>query len=277
MKHHGVALTCVLVSAFVAACGGGNAARDGGTTGSAGSPAVDPVPAAGSRVEGKEFGAAAEPALLRFDFDDDAIGAVPNGFTSVHSGHGAEGMWRVVEAPDAPSGRQAVAQIVADRTGSRYPLLVLDSPMARDVELQVAGKPISGTVDQAIGLIWRYQDANNYYVVRANALEDNVVLYKMEAGKRSDIDLKGRGSTYGLDVEIPRETWSRLGVRIQGNLFTVFLNGRELFQVEDDTFVDAGRVGLWTKADSVTWFDDLEVRVLDSSSSSGSADVGSGE
>jgi len=277
MKPQGSILTYVLVVAFVAACGGGDATPDGGTTGSAGSPAADPVPATGSGVEGKEMGAVAEPGLLRFGFDDDAIGAVPDGFTPVHSGHGAEGKWHVVEAPDSPSGRQAVAQIDADRTGSRYPLLVLDSPVALDVELQVAGKPISGAVDQAIGLIWRYQDADNYYVVRANALEDNVVLYKMEAGKRSDIDLKGRGSTYGLDVEIPRETWSRLGVRVQGNLFTVLLNGQELFQVEDDTFVDAGRVGLWTKADSVTWFDNLEVRVLDSSSSSDSADVGSGE
>ena len=277
MKHQRASLTCVLVVAFVAACGGGNAARDGGTTGGAGSPAADPVPAAGSGVEGKETGAVAEPGSLQFGFDDDAIGAVPDGFTPVHSGRGAEGVWRVVEAPDAPSGRQAVAQIDADRTGSRYPLLVLDSPVALDVELQVAGKPISGAVDQAIGLIWRYQNADNYYVVRANALEDNVVLSKMEAGKRSDIDLKGRGSTYGLDVEIPRETWSRLGVRVQGNLFTVLLNGRELFQVEDDTFVDAGRVGLWTKADTVTWFDNLEVRVLDSSISSDSADVESGE
>jgi hypothetical protein len=277
MKHQRSVLTSVLVVAFVAACGGGNAAPDGGTTGGAGSPAADPVPAAGSGVEGKEMGAAAEPGSLRFSFGDDAIGTVPDGFSPVHSGHGAEGIWRVVEAPDAPSGRQAVAQIDADRTGSRYPLLVLDSPVALDVELQVAGKPISGTVDQAIGLIWRYQDADNYYVVRANALEDNVVLYKMEAGKRSDIDLKGRGRTYGLDVEIPRGAWSRLGVRVQGDLFTVLLNGQELFQVEDDTFSGAGKVGLWTKADSVTWFDDLEVRVLDSSSSSDSAGVGSGE
>ena len=277
MEHQRSFLTCVLVLAFVAACGGGDAARYGGTTGSAGSPAADPAPAAGSGVEGKKTGAVVEPGSLRFGFDDDAIGVVPDGFTPVHSGRGAEGKWHVVEAPDAPSGRQAVAQIDADRTGSRYPLLVLDSPMALDVELQVVGKPISGTVDQAIGLIWRYQDADNYYVVRANALEDNVVLYKMEAGKRSDLDLKGRGRTYGLDVEVPRETWSRLGVRVQGNLFTVLLNGRELFQVEDDTFVAAGKVGLWTKADTITWFDDLEVRVLDSSSSTGSADVGSGE
>ncbi|MEE8525439.1 MAG: hypothetical protein V3T72_15995, partial [Thermoanaerobaculia bacterium] len=92
---------------------------------------------------------------------------------------------------------------------------------------------------------------------------DNVVLYKMEAGKRSDLDLKGRGRTYGLDVEVPSGTWSRLGVRVRGNLFTALLDGRELFQVEDDTFAGPGKVGLWTKADSVTWFDDFEMRSLD--------------
>jgi len=277
MKNQRAGLTCVLFVALVAACGGGDAAREGETAGSGGSPAADPAPAAGSGAEGGETGAVAEPGSLRFGFDADAIGTVPDGFTAVHSGRGVEGKWHVVEAPDAPSGGQAVAQIDADRTGSRFPLLVLDSLTAHDVELQVAGKPISGTVDQAIGLIWRYQDANNYYVVRSNALEDNVVLYKMEAGKRSDLDLKGQRRTYGLDVEVLRETWSRLGVRVQGNLFTVFLDGQELYQVEDDTFVDAGKVGLWTKADSVTWFDDLEVQVLDSSSSSDPAPVGSGE
>ncbi|HVS61891.1 MAG TPA: hypothetical protein VMT85_00175 [Thermoanaerobaculia bacterium] len=199
----------------------------------------------------------------RWAFDDDPLGSPPQGFTPVHSGQGAQGEWRVVEALDAPSGRQAVAQLDDDRTGNRFPLLVLDSLVGRDVELEVVGKPISGRKDQAMGVIWRYQDADNYYVLRANALEDNVVLYKMEAGKRSDLDLLGRGRTYGLDVEVPPESWSRLGVVVRGNLFTAFLDGRELFQVEDDTFTGPGKVGLWTKADSVTWFDDFAVRILD--------------
>jgi hypothetical protein len=199
----------------------------------------------------------------RLGFDQDEVGTVPRGFSAIHSGDGSPGRWQVVAAEDAPSGRQAVAQIDVDRTSYRFPLLVLDSPTVRDVALSVEGKPISGKVDQAIGLIWRYRDADNYYVVRANALEDNVVLYKMEAGRRSDLDLKGKGSTYGVDAEVPQDAWSRLGVRAKGNLFTVLLDGEELFQVEDGTFTEAGKVGLWTKADSVTWFDDLEVVVLD--------------
>lgn len=221
--------------------------------------------------EGAGTGDAAGSARQRFDFDQGALGTVPEGFSEVHSGDGAPGVWRVVAAEDAPSGSQVVAQTDSDRTNYRFPLLVLGSVIARDMELSVAGKPISGSKDQAIGLIWRYRDADNYYVVRANALEDNVVLYKMERGKRSDLDLRGQRSTYGLDAEVPKGAWSRLGVRVEGNLFTVFLDGRELFQVEDQTFTGAGKVGLWTKADSVTWFDDLDVVVLDAVESPDSA------
>ncbi len=210
-------------------------------------------------------------APLRFGFDDDPVGTIPGGFTPAHSRHGAEGRWEVVTAPDAPSGSRAVAQIDRDPTSYRFPLLVLDSVTARDVELSVAGKPISGAKDQAIGLVWRYQDPANYYVVRANALEDNVVLYKVERGERSDLPLVGKGRTYGVDVEVPEASWSTLGIRARGNQFTVIFNDRELFAVEDSTFPSAGKVGLWTKADSVTWFDDLEVAVLDAPAAEGAA------
>lgn len=229
----------------------------------------EPRPTPKTSDESTEAAMAEPQGWQRYGFDQDAVGGPPAGFTAVLSGNGKEGRWQVVTAADAPSGGQAVAQLDADRTGYRFPLLVLDSLTARDVELEVAGKPISGGIDQAIGLIWRYQNADNYYVLRANALEDNVVLYKMEAGKRSDLDLKGRGRTYGLDVEIPSGTWSRLGVSVRGNRFSARLDGRELFEVEDDTFAGPGQVGLWTKADSVTWFDDFGVRVLDGPAATG--------
>lgn len=202
-------------------------------------------------------------APLRFGFDADSVGAVPAGFSPAHTGRGAQGRWEVSAAPGAPSGSRAVAQLDADRTSYRFPLLVLDALRARDVDLAVAGKPVSGRTDQAFGLVWRYQDPDNYYVVRANALEDNVVLYKVEAGERSDLPLVGEGRTYGVDVDVPGAAWSTLRVRAVGNRFTVYLGDRELFAVEDDTFSAPGKVGLWTKADSVAWFDDLEVLVLD--------------
>jgi hypothetical protein len=125
--------------------------------------------------------------------------------------------------------------------------------------LGVKFKPISGRVDQAAGLVWRLKDANNYYIVRANALEGNVVLYKVQNGKRTDLPLKGEGKTYGKKVAVPSGQWSELRVVATGNLFEVYLSGRKLYEVEDNTFPQAGKVGVWTKADSVTHFDDLRV------------------
>lgn len=194
-----------------------------------------------------------------FDFEGDAPGAVPAGFSPALSGQGRPGVWRVLADPGAPSGTRVVAQTDGDRTNYRFPVLVVDATSARDVELSVRFKAVSGGKDQAAGLVWRYQDPQNYYVVRANALEDNVVLYKMEKGKRSDLDVKGTRASYGVDVEVGAGEWHELGVDVAGELFTVFLNGKKLFEVEDDTFSRAGQVGLWTKADSVTWFDDLRV------------------
>jgi hypothetical protein len=118
-------------------------------------------------------------------------------------------------------------------------------------------KPISGKEDQAGGLVWRFKDANNYYVVRANALEGNVVLYKTVDGKRSSLQVKGRMFGYGLDTQVPLGKWSTLRVDFQGTLFSVSFNGKKLFEVEDGSITGAGAVGLWTKADSVTAFDDV--------------------
>jgi hypothetical protein len=122
-------------------------------------------------------------------------------------------------------------------------------------------RPVSGRVDQAAGLVWRYQDADNYYIVRANALEDNVVLYKVQNGNRTDLPVKDEGRTYGKPAEVPAKEWSTLRVFAAGTRFDVYFNGRKLYEVEDSTFTRAGRVGVWTKADSVTHFDDITVTV----------------
>ena len=123
--------------------------------------------------------------------------------------------------------------------------------------VEVKINPVSGHEDQAGGIIWRVKDANNYYIVRANALEGNVVLYKTVDGKRSSLAVKGRMFGYGVDSKVPSRKWSTLRVEFSGKLFTVFFNGEKLFEVEDDTFNDGGGVGVWTKADSVTLFDDF--------------------
>ena len=195
-------------------------------------------------------------------FDDQKAGDPPRGFSCALTGQGRPGVWRVVRDETTGSRPNVLAQTDQDPTSYRFPVCVLDAVTATDVDVSVRFKPISGAKDQAAGLVWRYRDADNYYVVRANALEDNVVLYKVERGKRTDLDPKGSGLfAYGKKVDIPSGAWSTLRVVARGILFAVSVNDQQLFEVEDSTFSGPGRVGVWTKADSVTHFDDLSVAV----------------
>jgi hypothetical protein len=203
--------------------------------------------------------AAQTPARRVIDFESDKVGQAPAMFAFALTGSGRTGVW-VVQKDDAAKERgNVLAQTDADRTSYRFPVAVLSDVSAKDLDISVRFRPVSGGVDQAAGLVWRYQDANNYYIVRANALEGNVVLYKVEKGKRTDLPLKGSGRTYGKKAIVPKNTWSQMGVTVRGPLFTVSLNGQGLYEVEDTTFAGAGRIGVWTKADSVTYFDDLTV------------------
>lgn len=103
-------------------------------------------------------------------------------------------------------------------------------------------------------------DKENYYIVRANPLEDNVVLYKVQNGSRTSLPLIEKGETYGVNVEPMGNTWHILKLIVKGDLFTVFLNGKELFKVQDATFPGSGKIGIWTKADAVTYFDDFQIK-----------------
>ena len=190
------------------------------------------------------------------DFNQDPVDHAPKGFEFAHTaGVGKPGTW-VVQTDGA---NRVLAQTDADSTRARFPVAVLSDVSAADVDLSVRIKPISGRVDQAGGLVWRYQNPENYYLVRANALEDNVVLYKVENGKRTDLPLKREGRTYGRKVDVPAAQWSTLRVIAHGVVFAVYFNGAKLYEVEDATFAQPGQVGVWTKADSVTQFDDLTV------------------
>jgi len=193
------------------------------------------------------------------DFEKDKPGSPPAGFQTALTGSGKPGVWVVVEDSTAPAGHLVLAQTEADPTGYRFPVCVLDSVTAKDAEISVRFKAVSGREDQGAGIVWRYRDKDNYYVVRANALEGNVVLYKMQGGKRTDLPLKGEGRTYGKKSPVPSGKWSTLGINVKGDLFEVLLNGAKLYEVEDTSFPEAGKIGLWTKADSVIRFDDLRI------------------
>lgn len=195
-------------------------------------------------------------ATRKVDFSDDTVGQSPKGFEFGHTANvGKPGRW-VVQAEGLD---KYLAQTDPDSTRARFPVAVLSDVNVADIDLSVRFRPVSGRVDQAAGLVWRYRDQDNYYIVRANALEDNVVLYKVENGKRTDLPVKGEGRTYGKKAEVPARQWSTLRVVANGRLFEVYFNGTKLYDVEDATFTQPGKVGVWTKADSVTQFDDLAV------------------
>ncbi len=193
------------------------------------------------------------------DFNKDKAGEPPKGFSTALTGHGNAGVWVVTKDDASPNQGNVLAQTDPDATSYRFPLCIHDGVTAKDADISVKFKPVSGKKDQAAGIVWRYRDKDNYYIVRANALENNVVLYKVVNGMRIDLPLIGEGRTYGKKAKVPSGQWSTLRVTAKGNLFTVFLNGEKLYEVEDGTFTEAGKVGLWTKADSVTYFDDLKV------------------
>jgi len=201
---------------------------------------------------GSEAAEAGAREAITLDFDATAVGEPPSGFSAALTGGGGPVAWRVVEDATAPSGGKVLAQTSTDKTSSRFPLCVYEGLTAADVEVSVRFKPVSGTVDQAAGLVARYRDRDNYYIVRANALENNVRLYKVERGKRQQFA--------GADVKVPASVWQTLTWEVKGSHFRVFLNDDLLFEADDATFNNAGKVGLWTKADSVTYFDDLTVR-----------------
>jgi hypothetical protein len=195
------------------------------------------------------------------DFEKDKAGQPPGGFTLALTGKGKPGVWAIKKDEASPGQGNVLAQTDADSTSYRFPVAVFDGVSAKDLDVSVKFKPISGKVDQGAGIVWRYKDQDNYYIVRANALEGNVVLYKVENGRRTDLPLKDKGRTYGMKDKVPSGQWSTLRVVAQGNLFEVYNNGKKLYEVEDSTFTEAGKVGLWTKADSTIYFDDLQITV----------------
>src|ERR1019366_3574695 len=191
-------------------------------------------------------------------FDSDQIGKTPSGWTITMTHGGGAPNWSVTRDETAPSPPNVLEQLASDATSSRFPLAILDGFDAVDGSVRVKFKAVSGKGDQAAGLVWRYRDADNYYIARANALENNVVLYKVEKGQRTAIAPKGTPpNTYGVKHAVPSGTWRELSVGFHGNLFTVSFNGQKLLDAEDSTFTESGKVGLWTKADSVPYFDDF--------------------
>lgn len=203
---------------------------------------------------------ACSASAQRITFDSAKPGGAPLDWTVAMTHEGGPPKWEILPDPSAPSKPYVLAQTSTDKTSARFPLAIYKKASFTNGSLSVRFKAVSGERDQAAGLVWRYKDPDNYYIVRANALEDNVVLYKVEGGKRLSLEPKGTPSkTYGVKQKVPNQTWNTLKVSFEGAHFEVFFNASRIMEVEDTTFAAAGQVGLWTKADSVTYFDDFQV------------------
>lgn len=180
------------------------------------------------------------------------IGQTPPGWTVSMTNGGGPPRWEVLQDQSAPLHSNVLAQISKDPARDRLPLAIFDRLVLRDADVSVRIKPVAGHKGRCGGLIWRYLDANNYYVVRASALANSVDVWKVENGRRILI-------LPGVKHDIPVNGWAILKVSARGNRFRVYFNHRRLLEGVDNTFTAAGKVGLCTMADSIVYFDDFRV------------------
>jgi len=201
-----------------------------------------------------QAGSEEETRVVPFSSED--VGKLPAGWTADKTGHDVGSVWRVIADATSPSKTGYVLAQTAASPPRLFNLCVLDQSKYRDVEVRVVFKAMKGRIDQGGGIVWRYQDANNYYVARMNPLEDNYRCYKVVNGKRAQLATKEH-------LKVPTGEWHTLEIECVGNKIQCELDGKDVLEVKDDTFTKPGKVGLWTKADARTYFDGFVVEEAD--------------
>ncbi len=189
-----------------------------------------------------------------FPFAKSDLGKVPAGWKATQTNKGERSsIWKVVADASAPSKKGFALAQTAASPSAVFNICVANDTSFKDVEVNVAFKAIAGKKDQGGGIVWRYQDAENYYVARMNPLEDNYRLYKVVAGKRIQLDTKE-------DLVVPVGEWHTLKIKHVGDQIECFLDGKKILSAQDNTIAKSGQVGLWTKADAQTRFDNFTVQ-----------------
>jgi len=183
------------------------------------------------------------------NFENDLEGNVPKGFTQTATGAKQTNNWKIVN----DKGNKVVMQS-AKNEGDYYNLLVLDRPGYQNFIMSVKIKAVAGDEDQGGGMVWRYIDNNNYYIARYNPLENNYRFYKVVNGNRKQLK--------SVDYNIKSGVWFTMMIEMDGNKISCSLNGNKLIETTDDTYKAAGRVGLWSKADAQSYYDDLIIHSL---------------
>jgi len=228
MKAH--AKTLLILSCMIFASAASRAQKDGAETKK--SPAADSV---------KET----------FTFEDAKVGTTPKGFTVAETkGAGTPASWKVELVKDDAKHKNAL-KVESHNKEAVFNMLLSEKVYPADLDVSVQVMPMTGEDDQGGGLVWRAKDANNYYIARWNPLEENLRLYKVVQGQRTLLK--------GVDVIADPLAWHQLGVRNSGQKIQVYFDQKVLLEAEDGTFERGGRIGLWTKSDASTAFDDLNV------------------
>jgi hypothetical protein len=183
-------------------------------------------------------------------FNKNELGTVPSGWSNYSTGRGKLGQWEVLN----DTGTKVLAQTSKENFGYHFDVIVNDQLSYRDLEFTLKLKGVEGNEDQGGGPVWRYQDANNYYVARANPLENNYRVYKVVDGNRKMLK--------SIDIDVTTGQWYIIKIIMKGNNIECYLNSKLQLSTTDNTFPNTGKIGLWTKADAVTYFDDLKITTL---------------
>jgi hypothetical protein len=200
-------------------------------------------------------GWASEEKPTEWNFDKDSAGQMPTGWKAGYTNPDkGKAVWAISEDPTAPSPPYVLSLTKTESAGSVFNLAIAEKASFKDVDLTVKIKANSGKEDQGGGLVWRYNDENNYYICRVNPLESNFRVYKVVDGKRTQLQ--------STDVNTEAGKWYTLRTEMMGNKITCYLDGKKLLEASDDTFKDAGMVGVWTKADAATSFDNVTATAL---------------
>jgi hypothetical protein len=201
-------------------------------------------------------GSAGKKASVAQGFDRTTVGSQATGWVAAETnGQGTPAVWRIIRDGFAPSPPHVMAVVSTQNTGQTYNLMIAESGTYRDLELSTSIRAVAGKEDQGGGVIWRAQDANNYYLARWNPLERNFRVYKVRHGQRQELA--------SADVAINPRLWQRITIRHVGNRITATLNDEPPLVLEDSSLQNAGNIGLWTKADAASFFDEITVKGLD--------------
>jgi hypothetical protein len=186
------------------------------------------------------------------DFDALPVGTMPPGWSVAMTNPGPPARWEVVKDQSAPTQPYVLAQVSNDPNGNGFPLAIFENVLLRDGDVSVRIKPVAGGGDHGGGLVWRYRDERNHYLLRANAADNTVSVFRVQNGQRTALAAPAK-------YELTANGWSILKVSARGSRFQVYVDHRRVLEGNDGAFTAAGKVGLCTVAESVMYFDDFRV------------------